>query len=71
MNEPKAGQPREDTKAQLFAVNAISFHPVHGTFSTAGKLSLARLPREDYHLNALSQALMGQSAFGTRRTRPD
>jgi WD40 repeat protein len=36
MNEPKAGQPRDDLKAQLFSVNAISFHPVHGTFSTAG-----------------------------------
>ncbi|CAD6581595.1 MAG: hypothetical protein CYPHOPRED_001663 [Cyphobasidiales sp. Tagirdzhanova-0007] len=35
-NEPKVGQPKDDSKAQLFAVNAVSFHPIHGTFSTAG-----------------------------------
>jgi mRNA export factor len=35
-NEPRAGHSQDALTARLHSVNAISFHPVYGTFSTAG-----------------------------------
>ena len=69
-NEPKAGMPKDDSKAQLFAVNALSFHPIHGTFSTAGRSLFAVLSANLAWLTRrLLQDPMAPSASGIRLTK--
>jgi hypothetical protein len=54
--------PSAKDQSLVYAVNDISFHPIHGTFSTCGKSSDITLASRDY---LVSYIILGSGADGT------